>query len=101
RRLAGAVRAEKGEDLAGVHGEGNVVDRGQLAVALDEVIDADDGARRSGRHAPRTSNPKARAAAPSAVSCVSITGVVSMRSRQISAVARCRASNVPSGVGIG
>jgi transposase len=50
---------------------------------------------------PRTSNPKACAARPRAVSWVAIVGRGPIRSRQISAVARWSASSVPSGIGIG
>jgi hypothetical protein len=50
---------------------------------------------------PRTSKPKARAAAPSAASCVTISGNAPTRSRQIRAVARWMASSVPIGIGIG
>ena len=37
RRLAGAVVADHGEDLAGIEIEVGVVERGDAAVALDEL----------------------------------------------------------------
>ena len=51
--------------------------------------------------APRTSNPNDRAADASAVLCVATAGSGPIRSRQIRAVARCTASSVPRGIGIG
>jgi hypothetical protein len=44
-------------------------------------------------------NPNVRAAAPSAVSCVAISGSGPRRSRQINAVAKWIASIVPIGMG--
>jgi D-sedoheptulose 7-phosphate isomerase len=41
RRLPGAVRAEKSQDFAPFHGEADVVDRGDRAVAFREVLDLD------------------------------------------------------------
>ena len=43
RGLAGAVRAEQAEDLAGLDGEADVVDGGERAELADEVADFDDG----------------------------------------------------------
>ena len=53
------------------------------------------------RQTPATWKPYARAASPSASSCVTITSGSPIRSRQIRAVARCRASSVPRGVASG
>ena len=45
RRLPGPVRSEQSEDFAFFHAERNVVDRREIAVLLDDVIDLDrDGA---------------------------------------------------------
>ena len=41
--LAGAVRAEKGENLAAPHGQRQPVDRASAPVALDEPPDLDRG----------------------------------------------------------
>ena len=38
RRLAGAVRTEKAEDFSALDAEGQVIDRGDAAVALGEVL---------------------------------------------------------------
>src|SRR5205823_3477606 len=43
RRLSGAVRAEKAEDLAGRGAEGDVLDGGTRAVALGESAGFDQG----------------------------------------------------------
>ena len=40
-RLAGSVRADEAGDAAGGHGEGQVVDRGALAVVLGDSVDGD------------------------------------------------------------
>src|SRR5262249_1593166 len=40
-RLASAVRAEKGENLGLLDLEGDFVDRGEVAVFLDEILDSD------------------------------------------------------------
>ena len=41
RRLAGAVRAEEADDLAGLNIEGYVVQDGARAVALGDVVESD------------------------------------------------------------
>ena len=43
RRLAGAVVADHGEDLAGIEIEVGVVERGDATVALDELAAGEDG----------------------------------------------------------
>ena len=50
-------------------------------------------------HAPTTSIPHERVASARPPSCVAITSSFCIRSRQTNAVARCKASRVPSGVG--
>jgi hypothetical protein len=46
RRLAGPVRPEHGDQLAGCHAERHTVDHGSTVVALDQVLDDD----RAGGH---------------------------------------------------
>jgi hypothetical protein len=41
RRLAGAVGAEKAEELAGFDAQRNAVDGSEVAVALNELVDFD------------------------------------------------------------
>src|SRR5262249_58196400 len=50
--LAGAVAAEKGEDRARLHGDGEVVDRREVAEALGEAARLDD--RRAHASSPAT-----------------------------------------------
>ena len=59
--LAGAVRAEDGEDLALLDREGHAVDRRVVAVALDEVGDFDDV------HGPSVARTRAPSASPGRV----------------------------------
>jgi hypothetical protein len=47
RRLAGAVRPEEAEELAGLDAQRNAVDRSKGSVPLDEVFDLDGGRVRS------------------------------------------------------
>ena len=48
RRLAGAVRADQSEDLAGVHLESDVGERGLVAPALGQAVDLQQRARVAG-----------------------------------------------------
>ena len=50
RRLAGAVRAEQAEDLAGRDVEVDPVDRPDVAVLLDQTADPDDRVGTDRRH---------------------------------------------------
>jgi hypothetical protein len=43
RRLAGAVRAQDPEELAGIHREAHPVDRRERTVRLVDLLDDDDG----------------------------------------------------------
>ena len=45
RRLAGAIRAEKAQDLPGRHAERDIGDRGQVTVAFGEMLDFDHEVR--------------------------------------------------------
>ena len=59
-RLAGAVRPDQAEDLAGAQIEAQVLDRGQAAEALGQAADFEDrGGRRSASitSAPRATGP--------------------------------------------
>jgi hypothetical protein len=53
RRLAGAVRPQQGDDLAGAHLERDTVDDGAAAIALRDVLDGDR--RTAGGHARHVS----------------------------------------------
>jgi hypothetical protein len=44
-RLVGAVRPERGRDLADRHVEADVLDRGEAAEPLDQMLDLDGGHR--------------------------------------------------------
>ena len=82
RRLAGAVRPEIAEDVARLDGQVDVVDRDELAVALDQ------GARRDGRGIRH-----ANALAASSASPLVIDPPTTMETPPLS-----NASTVPSGV---
>ncbi len=59
RRLAGAVRAEQADRLAGAHGEGRVLHDGAAAIALLQTLDGEDAGAaedRLGRRARRAAD---------------------------------------------
>ena len=101
--LPHAPFADRSDDFVnaqtGAEGEGQRSELYGRRDSADGITPVTDGVLLA--QAPRTWNPKVRAAAPRVASCVAISGKGPIRSRQISAVAKWIVSSVPSGTGIG